>query len=85
MHSAKALQLACRCLPQRMKPQTAGRAALFRFSSFFLQFSEIISNSLYLQCNQVPFLYRAKNQYFLGLLALFFCHSICNTLIEEFV
>lgn len=80
MYCAKALQLACRCLPQRLKPQTAGRLALFRI---FLSGLPICFKHFYLQCNRVPFFDRAKNQYFLGLLALFFCRFVCNTLIEE--
>lgn len=84
MYCAKALQLACRCLPQRIKPQTRGRISRFRFlSTAFLQHSEPISNSIYLQCKRVPYFSRAKNQYILGLLALFFCLPVWNTLIEE--
>lgn len=32
MYCAKALQLACRCLPQRLKPQTRGALLCFVFS-----------------------------------------------------
>ena len=84
MYCAKALQLACRCLPQRIKPQTAGRISVFRFvSPAVLQQFNPISSSIYLQCNRVPFFSRAKNQYILGLLALLFFAFVCNTLIEE--
>ncbi len=84
MYCAKALQLACRCLPQRLKPQTAGRIPVYRFSSpAVLQHATPVLNHIHLKCNIVPFLYRAKNQYFLGLLALFFCRFVWNNLIEE--
>lgn len=83
MYCAKALQLACRCLPQRIKPQTTGRAAVFRFFSLaFLQFRKPFFTSV-LQYTRVPFCSRAKNLNFLGLLALLFFHFICNTKIEE--
>lgn len=83
MYCAKALQLACRCLPQRLKPQTAGRTSFFRFSLSVLpdcsgQFFSKIN-----QISRVPFSRRAKNQYFLGLLALLFLPSVCNTIREE--
>lgn len=80
MYCASSNQFACQCLPQRLKPQTAGREAVFPFSSSFL--SQLFRNfqtvfySIYLQCQPVLFLYRAKNRNHLGLLALFFCVSL---------
>lgn len=80
--------LVCLGLPQRLKPQTAACAAVFPFSAFLLfpqMFRNIqaVSYSIYLQCLQVPALYRAKNRSYLGLLALFFCHHLIDNKIEE--
>lgn len=91
MYCARMQKFACQCLPQRLKPQTAGYTAVFlnsaaAVSSLFLQvFRNIqaVSYSIYLQCQTVPFSYRAKNRIHLGLLALFFCRRISNNLIEE--
>lgn len=70
-------KLLCLCLPQRLKPQTAGFSIIIPF--FSVVFSHpifrnilVVSYSIYLQCQRVPDLYRAKNQKNIGLLALFF-------------
>lgn len=84
MHRAKALQLACLRLPQRIKPQTTGRISVFPVNvSSRLKFSKQIFCSSYFPCSKVPFVHRAKNQFFLGLLALFFCRIVFHNLIEE--
>lgn len=91
MYCARMQKFACQCLPQRLKPQTAGYMAVFLNSaslvpSLFLQvFRNIqaVSYSIYLQCQSVPFSYRAKNRIHLGLLALFFYRGILNNLVEE--
>ena len=75
--------LACLCLPQRMKPQTAAYGPVPPFSPVFpfLQIFrniQAVSYTIYLQCLQDPFLYRAKNRYHLGLLALFFCTDLAD-------
>ena len=83
MHCASHKLFACRCLPQRLKPQTAASAAVFPFFRFLL-FSFLFRNiltvsyTIYLQCLQDPNLYRAKNQFYLGLLALFFCQQLAD-------
>ncbi len=83
MCCAKTLQLACQCLPQRIKPQTTGRTSLFRFlPSAVLQSRRPICKNC-LTYHAVPFFSRAKNQNFLGLLALPFFQFICNTMVEE--
>lgn len=86
MHCAEALQLACLRQPQRIKPQMTGRMSFFPFCALSrFKFSKSIFCSSYFPCSKVPFFYRAKNQYFLGLLALFFCRIVFNNLIEEII
>lgn len=86
MHCAKALQIACLRLPQRIKPHLTGRISVFLANpSVRFKFSKTIFCSSYFPCSKVPFFYRAKNQFFLGLLALLFCRFVFNNLIEEII
>ncbi len=86
MHSATALQLACLRLSQRLKPQPEGRISVFSCQqSAKFQFSDIFFRSNCLQVGRVPLFYRAKNQFFLGLLALFFCVIVLNNFKEEII
>lgn len=87
MHCAVRKKFACQCLPQRIKPQTWGGFALFLFSLFVPSKSfiscfckHVVSKPKKYQYPKVPFLYRAKNQRNLGLLALFFVVLNLNNL-----
>ncbi len=72
MYCAQELQFACRCLPQRLKPQTAGRLSFFytccfSFSVFFKCFD--------FPCSRAPFFIGPKTSMFWVFWPYFFAVS----------
>ena len=82
MYCATSKQTVCQRLPWRLKPQTAASVAAFPFlavrPSQIYRNQQAVSYTIFLQCMQDLFLYRAKSLSYLGLLALFFCKYLAH-------
>lgn len=61
MYCAQKLQFVCRCLPQRLKPQTAGYLSSFRISLFSFP---VVLKCFDCPCSRVPFFIGPKTSMF---------------------